>query len=372
MTALVSASTSPLRTEADVIKTLDRGVYTLGEMYRLVEAHADISRAGGLEPIADATDTRWRRRARGALQQMRASGAARRLDRSVWMIDRPIPATRRMLLVSLHGSVAEIELRVSTAIDLLNSLDEPADLVLCDPPYGLGRRSHADVTDGQGRVYRRDQDRVVAGYGDVPDGVYVEFVAGWVTAAARALRPGGQLAAVTGPQRAAVHQVAAEQAGLQWVQTIAAKREFALHMTRRCSPSHWAITVMCNGPVNSRRRVFHCPPDLPTSRAGNPYPTDLWASGNGRSDRHGVLRYDNSLPTRLVRRLIVMLTNPGDLVVDPCTGGGTIPVGCWETGRRCVAGDVNTHAITFTAARLLAEHAWPRDRAPALFNAAMS
>lgn len=371
MTTLVTASTSPLRSEADVIKTLDRGVYTLDEMYRLVEARADISRAGGLEPIADATDTRWRRRARGALQQLRATGAARRLDRSVWMIDRPMPLTRRMLLVSLHGSVAEIELRVSAAIDLLNSLDEPADLVLCDPPFGLGRRGGDDLTNGQGRVYRRDQDRVVAGYQDVEERVYAQFAAGWVTAAARALRPGGQLAVITGPQRAAVHQVAAEHAGLHWVQTIVAKREFALYMRRRCSPSHWAITVMCNGPINGHRRVFHCPPDLPVSHAGNAYPTDMWLD-NGRSDRHGVLRYDNSLPMKLVRRLILMLSNPGDLVVDPCTGGGTVPIGCWETGRRCVAGDINAHAISFAAARLLAEHAWPRDRAPELFDAAMT
>ena len=33
------------------------------------------------------------------------------------------------------------------------------------------------------------------------------------------------------------------------------------------------------------------------------------------------------------------------------------------------SGDLNPHAIRFTAARLLSEHAWPADRQPSLLSA---
>lgn len=367
MTALVTASRSPLHTEADVIKTLNDGVYTLDGLYALCAQHAEITRDGGLDPIADrGCDRRWRRRARGALQQLRAQGTARRLGRSVWLIDRPAPGTRRMLLVSLHGDPADIELRCQDAVELLEQLDEPADLVFADPPWGLARGTPDDLRNRQGQTYRRDHERVITGYVDVADSDYRRFVTRWVTAAAKVLRPGGQIAVVTGPQRAAVHQVAAEDAGLQWIQTIAAKREFALYMRRRCSPAHWVITVMCNGPATHRRRVFHAPADLPVSQAGNAYPTDMWLI-NGRSDRPGLVRYDNSLPMRLTRRIVQMLTDPGDLVVDVFAGSGTVPIACWDTRRRCIAADINHRAVQFAAARLLAEHAWPAERAPALF-----
>ena len=278
-------------------------------------------------------------------------GEAEALGKTVWLVDRPVARARRMVLVSLDGTLAEIELRVQDAVELLSTLEEPADLVLCDPPWGLDRRSPDDLVNGQGRLYRRDQSRVVGGYVDVPGEVYREFVRGWVSAAAAALRPGGQLAVVTGPEKAAVHQMAAESAGLEWVQTIAARREFSLYARRRVSAAHWTITVMVNGPVGSRRRVFHPPADLPRSRAGGLYPTSVWLD-NGRADRHQVMRYDNALPLRLVRRIVEMLTDPGAFIVDPAAGSGTTAIACWQSGRRCQAGDINRRAVIRSRAAL--------------------
>ena len=184
----------------------------------------------------------------------------------------------------------------------------PADLVLCDPPYGLGRGTGRHYSDGHG--YRRDHTRIVSGYQDVAPGEYEEFTHGWTQAAAAALRPGGQLAVVTGPQRAGIVQYAAEQAGLTWVSTIAARREFPLATTRRPASAHWSITVMCRGPLASARRVFHPPADLPAARTGHPYPLDWWPD-NGRADRPGLLRYDNSLPLRLVQRTVSAFSDRG-------------------------------------------------------------
>ena len=125
---------------------------------------------------------------------------------------------------------------------------------------------------------------------------------------------------------------------------------------------------MCRGPVASARRVFHPPADLPAARTGHPYPLDWWPD-NGRADRPGLLRYDNSLPLRLVQRTVSAFSDPGEHVVDPFLGAGTVAVACWRTGRSFTGGDVNIGAVRFAAARLLAEHAWPEDQQPALFAA---
>jgi hypothetical protein len=120
---------------------------------------------------------------------------------------------------------------------------------------------------------------------------YADFTHGWVQAAAAALRPAGQLAVVTWPQRAAVVQCAAEQAGLTWVSSIAARRTFPLATTRRPACAHWAITVMCRGAPGNPRRVFNPPQDQPLARSGHPYPLDWWSEGNGRAGRPRLLRY---------------------------------------------------------------------------------
>jgi DNA modification methylase len=345
-----------LATEADVLRTLRTGTYTVSELYALCQEQAPVGRAGGHDPIPDHPgDRRWKRR----------SGQAERIGRTAWAIQGPAHQPSRLLLIVAGATPREFELRLQAATELLAGLDEPADLVLCDPPYGL-RRGRGHFTDGNG--YRRDHTRVIGGYVDVEPGEYADFTHGWVQAAAAALRPAGQLAAITGPQRAAIVQCAAEQAGLTWVSTIAARRTFPLATLRRPAAAHWSITVMCRGSLGNPRRVFHPPADLPAARSGHPYPLDWWAD-NGRADRPGLLRYDNSLPLRLVTRAVTAFSDPGGHVADPFLGGGTTAVACWATGRRFTGGDVNPEAVQFAAARLLNEHAWPDDYQPGLFPA---
>jgi len=251
---------------------------------------------------------------------------------------------------------------VQDAVALLRSLDEPADLVLCDPPYALGRGA------GHFAGCRRDQAKVLEGYVDVDPSAYAEFSLRWITAAAAILRHGGQLAVVTGPQQACHVQCAAEHAGLTWVSQVVARKAFPLLTSRRPSCAHWCVTVMCRGALSNPTRVFNPPADLPTAASGADYPLDWWQT-NGRADRPGLLRYDNALPLPLVTRLVRAFSDPGELVVDPMLGSGTTPIAAHLAGRRFVGGDLNPAAVRFAAARLLDEHLWPAWRQPALFAA---
>ena len=55
-------------------------------------------------------------------------------------------------------------------------------------------------------------------------------------------------------------------------------------------------------------------------------------------------------PVALLEYLIRTYTNPGELVVDNCMGGGSTPVACLNTGRRCM-GFEKDGAIYETACR---------------------
>ena len=351
-----------LKTEADILRVLTDGTYTLDELYRLCDQRADTTRDGGEDRIADHGDDRvWKRRVRSMLMRLKEQGRAERIDRSVWAIRGNPSRPRRLMLIVAGGDPHEFELRVQQAVELLADLDEPADLICVDPPYGLGRGSSPRWTGGRG--YRRDHRKVIGGYQEIDPGCYREFTHEWVTAAADALRPAGQLAVITGPQQAAAVQIAAEDAGLTWVSQVAARKAFPLRTTRRPANAHWCITILTRGALHHPRRVFNCPADLPKARSGADYPLSFWTD-NGRADRRGdLLRYDNALPLKLVCRVIEAFSDPGELVVDPMLGSGTTAIAAWATSRRFVGGDVNDQAVRFAAARLLDEHAWPREDA---------
>lgn len=356
-----------LETEADLLRTLRAGTYTLTELYALCETAVDVSRDNGCSPVSDRhrTDSVWRHRVRGWLANAKGKGLAERVDRATWLIQGTAENPSRLVLLDVGGELAGVELRVQDAVELLHSLEQPVDLVLCDPPYGLGRGS-GHFADGHG--YRRDHQSVLGGYVDVDPSAYGEFSHRWISAAAAILRNGGQLAVITGPQQACHAQYAAEQAGLTWVSQIVARKVFPLLTSRRPSCAHWCVTVMCRGPLKNPERVFNTPADLPKARSGADYPLDWW-DRIGRADRPGLLRYDNALPVPLVSRLIRAFSDPGELVVDPMLGSGTTAIAAHLAARRFIGGDVNITAVRFAAARLLDEYLWPAWRTPALFAA---
>jgi DNA modification methylase len=345
--------TGRLRTEADLLRTLAAGTYTLPELYQRAQQAGLADRPGGRRIIQDGQE-QYKRRVRTAIQALKRQGRARRVSggQAAWLIEGTAQAPRRALFVWLPAEASQVELVLGDAADILARAAEPIDLIVADPPWALGRAQRGSAYR---RVYGRRHEQVVDGYVEVDPGAYSEFTARWITAAAAALRPGGYLAVVTGAQQAARVQVAAEDvAGLTYVNSIAVTRRFGLYTTRRFVHQHHRITLMARGELDCPQRVFHRPAEMPRGRTGHIYATDVWTD-LGEERRNGLLRYDNALPVALVSRLIRATTNHGELVCDPFLGSGTTAVACLLDERRFHGGDLNPNALRFAMGRILAE-----------------
>jgi hypothetical protein len=226
----------PLRTEADLLRTLEAGVYSLPELYRLAVDAGLAERPGGRQVIQDRQE-QYKRRVRSALQALKRAGRARPAGGGAgWLIEGSTVRPRRALLVWLPVDPSQVELVLGAAADVLARADEPIDLIVADPPWALGR---GDIGSAYRRTYGRDHDQVVSGYVEVDPSEYSDFTATWIAAAGAALRPGGYLAVITGAQQAARVQVVAEDAaGLTYVNSIAVARRFGLYSTRRFVHQH--------------------------------------------------------------------------------------------------------------------------------------
>ncbi|MBQ1048481.1 site-specific DNA-methyltransferase [Micromonospora sp. C51] len=346
--------TSPLRSEADLIRALETGTYTVKDLYERAVAAGLADRPGGRTIIRDGQE-QYKRRVRTALQDLRRRGRARRVTdqgAAAWLIEGSTTRTRRALFVLLPHDLSQLELVLGRAAQVLQQADEPIDLIVADPPWALGRGRPGSAYR---RTYGRNHRQVVDGYVDVDPEAYADFTAEWVAAAGAALRPGGYLAVVTGAQQAARVQVAAEDVGgLTYVNSIVVPRAFGMYTTRRFVHSHHRVTVLTKGALESPQRVFERPAEMPRGRNGHIYATDVWAD-IPEERRVGLLRYDNALPTGLVSRVVRSTTREGDLVADPFNGSGTTAVVCLTERRRFYGGDVNPNSLRFTMARILAE-----------------
>jgi len=65
--------------------------------------------------------------------------------------------------------------------------------------------------------------------------------------------------------------------------------------------------------------------------------------------------YPNQKPLAIVEPFIEVHTDPGDLVVDPFCGSGTVAVAAQNLGRRFAVNDLNPDAVKVTKSRLVTE-----------------
>ncbi len=340
----------PLRNEYDLVRALAGGTVTLPLLYKVAERTGLADRPGGRKKIQDGQQ-QYRRRVRTAIYAAQKAGRAPREGAS-WLIEGSRERPTRALFVWLPDDPSQLELVLGEAWDVLARCDEPIDLILADPPYALNRGDTSNAA--YQRTYARNPEQVVGGYNEIDPAEYTDFTYRWITAAAAAIRPGGYLAVVTGAQHSARVQVAAEDSGLTYVNSMAVPRKFGLRTTKRFVHQHWRITLACKGPLRSKRRTFNVLPEFPAGRNGGAYPVDVWPAVL-EERRPGRLRYDNMLPFQIPDWTIRSTTNEGDLVADPFVGGGTTPAACLMTGRRFYGGDNNPNSLRFTMGRVLAE-----------------
>lgn len=70
----------------------------------------------------------------------------------------------------------------------------------------------------------------------------------------------------------------------------------------------------------------------------------------GPTEKRG--NYRTQKPEWLIARWVTQFTNPGDLVLDPFCGGGTVAAVCKKLGRRSISIDRSRRAVDLTVLRL--------------------
>jgi DNA modification methylase len=340
-----------IRSEHQLVHALEAGVYHLDDIVDAAE-QLGLDERGNGRGRRKRGDTIFRHRVRSALDtRRRRCGDARSLGDAYWIIDGSHNRPANAVLIFL-GKLSDITLALGAAAEVAKRIEEPVDLIFCDPPWqlgiGTGRDRHEDLDH-----YRRPRSLLIAGYQEVDAGAdYYEWSLQWIEPAAQLLRPGGHLAVVTGPQQSAAVQMAAQHSGLSFTNSIVVPKVNGVAPTKnRFATSHFRLTVMSSGDSGRGDQTFNVIPEMGTDERGRPHPRDVWAPALPYY-ASGRLRYPNQLPPSFADQVVRTLSREGDLVADLFTGSGTVPRICLFRGRRCFASDTNPDSLRFTMATI--------------------
>lgn len=243
--------------------------------------------------------------------------------------------------------------------------DESVDLLLADPPYGLGKDYGNDSDDLRGEEY-------------------LAWTRSWVERYLPKLKPTGSLYIfLTWQHSPEVFSYLKTQ--LLMINEIIWDRRVPSMggTTRKYSSVHDNIGFF------AKRRDYYfdldsvrVPYDAQTKKArsrsifvGHKWlelgynPKDLWSIS--RVHRQDPERADHPTqkPLELVERIVLASCPPGGLVVDPFLGSGTTAVAAQRTQRRCVGFELNPDYFAVARQRVDAQRAAPKQQALALERA---
>ena len=219
---------------------------------------------------------------------------------------------------------------------------DSVDLIVADPPYNIG----IDYGSGQQADRRADYDA---------------WCERWINWCYRALKPHGSIWIISGQEHGADIDIALQNCDfairnrITWHETfgVQCRKKFA----RTSRPIYYAVKDEKNFTFNSevvtvpsaRQEVY----GDKRAAAGGKIMGDVWkisrVCGTFKERVKGV---PTQLPSELVRRIIGVSSNPGDVVLDPFLGSGTTLAVAQEMYRDGIGIELNPEYAAIAQRRL--------------------
>ena len=217
-------------------------------------------------------------------------------------------------------------------LDVLPTRDrESVDLVVTDPPYNIG------IDYGLGASADRRDD-------------YDVWCERWINWCYRALKPTGSLWIISGQEHGADIDLKIRWCGMTMRNRITWHETFGVYCQKKFGrtsrPIYYAVKDEKRFTFN--RDAVTVPSDRQTkygdrrAAPGGKIMGDVWqinrVCGTFCERVKGV---PTQLPETLVRRIVGVSSNPGDVVLDPFAGSGTVPAVAQAMGREAVGIELN-------------------------------
>ncbi|MBM3203960.1 site-specific DNA-methyltransferase [Candidatus Woesearchaeota archaeon] len=255
-----------------------------------------------------------------------------------------------------YGADHDIVVHAGDCLDLLRQIpDERLHLVVTSPPYNIGKEyeNRLDLD-----IYLAQQTRIIA-----------ECV--------RTLSPFGSICWQVGnyvdrgaiiPLDAVLYPVFA-RLGLRMRNRIVCHFEHGLHCKNRFSGRYETIVWY----TKSDNYLFNLDPvrvpqKYPGKKhfkgpktgqySGNPLgknPGDVWIIPNVKSNHVEKTDHPCQFPVELIERLVLSMTNPGQIVFDPFLGTGTSIIAAVRHGRHGMGAEMQPRYVALAKARIQQE-----------------
>lgn len=241
------------------------------------------------------------------------------------------------------------------ALDVLKRIpDNSVNLFLLDPPYNVSNLK--DGSDGKNFLHvakEKNWNRMVEEWDKIDN--YLEWSRQWMRECQRCLAPNGTMY-IFGTLIHNLPEIVINARELQMyiMNHIVFYKPNAspLLSGTKLKPSHEDILWMRKGMKTKYKFHYELAKQLNKEvkqDGGAKQLTDTWIINTAAAES---VNYRCQKPLELIDRMILITTDPGDLVVDLFSGSGSTAKSASNLGRNFIASDLNPEAVIKTSLRL--------------------
>ena len=259
---------------------------------------------------------------------------------------------RTKTIGNTYSSSTDITLYHGDRLDLLRNIQrsgDKAELIITSPPYNLGKEYEEKIVERSSlNHYLAEQRKTIVACLDVlsDSGSICWQVGNYIEGSTRSKE--------VFPLDIVLYPIFKEL-GLRLRNRIVWHFGHGLHEEHRFSGRHETILWFTRETTSYTFNLdpIRIPQKYPGKRAyrgpnkgkptGNPKgknPSDVWDIPNVKSNHVEKTSHPCQFPVALVERLVLSMTNVGDLVIDPYIGVGTVAVAAVKNRRRCAGSDI--------------------------------
>lgn len=224
-------------------------------------------------------------------------------------------------------------------VEMKSMNDGSVDLILTDPPYNLGlfmKNRNAGI------MRLRENYFGTAGWDDLEFCQWEEMMGKFFDECARVLRKGGAMIVFMAVIKVETIVRLAQEHGFYykttgtWHKLNPMPRNMNLHFINSTECWVYLIHGAHTGTFNNDGRAMH----------------DFVETSVTPKSERVFGKHPTQKPIALMEHFVKTLTNPGDLVVDPFMGSGSVGVAALKNGRRFVGIDTNKDYVEISRKRI--------------------
>jgi site-specific DNA-methyltransferase (adenine-specific) len=239
------------------------------------------------------------------------------------------------MYINFKYKTDQIKVISGDLFEVVQELGLKFDMIFCDPPFNLSKKYESNIDDNLTREK------------------YLEFQKKWLQVCFDRLIDGGSMFVFNLPKWniEAGHQ--AIDIGFDFRNWIAVDMTLGMPISGRLYPSHYSLLYLTKGKPKTFNKIRtpvekcrHCSCDIKDygGHRKKLHPEgvslkDIWTDIGKVSGKKN--RSANELPVKLLKRIMELSTNTGDLVLDPFAGSGTTMEAAVLLNRRVVCIDLD-------------------------------